>query len=152
MLKIFDDQLRKAAVCLVFAVWSSEGLANTVCEPLDEPVPMLEELKTALASGQFDAFFKYVGTLTKKSNTSTYSDAELIDRFESAFPDGFSTCTTIMSEQVSKRFLSEIVVLKASNEEIMFLGWDFILIDGSWMLVNYNVSNNFLTVRDLFKG
>ena len=48
-----------------------------------------------------------------------------------------------MSQRVSERFISEIVVFMDSQDRVIFLGWDAIKVTDNWEIIKYQIEDSF---------
>lgn len=129
------------AVCALFI--PSSAFSEILCDKLPEAIEVLENTKEDFASGRYGAFFEIVNRVARIDTNPETSQNNPENILQSAFPEGFHTCSTVMSQRVSERFISEIVVFIDSQDRIIFLGWDAINVTDNWEIVKYQIEDNF---------
>lgn len=132
------------------AVMPSSASETVRCEPLPDFVPSLEDMKSELASGNYETFFSFVGRIAKGSradNSTSDSPSEILSR---VFPDGFDACINLKSDRVSERWISEIFMLEDQVDDeakVLFFGWDAINFGDEWKIAGYLLSDDFEVIR-----
>jgi|GEM_PF-4527675 hypothetical protein len=121
------------------------AMADVVCNQLEDPLPLLEEIKTSFASGHFEILKQLVNEASPSENESP-DLLNVIAALQEAFPEGFAACSTLMSEHISERFISEMVAFQASDGHFIFLGLDAVNVEFGWEVVRYHLSDDFETI------
>ncbi|PTQ67527.1 hypothetical protein [Celeribacter persicus] len=121
------------------------AMSDVACNQLEDPLPLLEEIKTSFASGHFE-ILKHLVNGASPSESESSDLLNVIAALQEAFPEGFAACSTLMSEHISERFISEIVAFKASDGHFIFLGLDAVNVEFGWEVVRYHLSDDFETI------
>ena len=147
-----NNEHRKGHICLlagvVTAFFGAEpALADMTCEPLDTAIPELETAKATLAAGDYPEFFQWVRGLAADE-----SEADAFARtIGDAFPDGFVSCSTILQDMRSERFVEDISVFESSDGRLFFLYWAVMMHAGEWVVLEYRVSTEFSEISSTWK-
>lgn len=121
------------------------AMSDVACNQLEDPLPLLEEIKTSFASGHFE-ILKQLATEPLRSEDVSQNISNVIAALQEAFPEGFAACSTLMSEHISERFISDMVAFQASDGHFMFLGLDAVNVEFGWEVVRYHLSDDFETI------
>ncbi|AVW91911.1 hypothetical protein [Celeribacter baekdonensis] len=126
------------------------AMSDVVCNQLEDPLPLLEEIKTSFASGHFEVL-KQLAKVVSPSESESTDLLNVIAALQEAFPEGFAACSTLMSDHISERFISEMVAFQASDGHFIFLGLDAVNVEFGWEVVRYHLSDNFEGIRREWK-
>tara|TARA_Y100001956_G_C4109228_1_gene181551 strand:- start:722 stop:1192 length:471 start_codon:yes stop_codon:yes gene_type:complete len=129
------------AICALFIPTSA--FSEILCEKLPGAIEVLENTKEDFASGRYGPFFEIVNRVAIIDTSPETSQNNPENILQSAFPGGFHTCSTVMSQRVSERFISEIVVFMDSQDRVIFLGWDAIKVTDNWEIIKYQIEDRF---------
>lgn len=135
-------------VGLISAVANAEtASADVICEPLQTAIPELETAKSNLASGEYGEFFQSI-----RGPASDETQADDFGRtLADAFPDGFVSCSTILHDVRSERFVEEVGVFESSDGILFFLYWSVMMHAGEWVVLEYRLSTEFSEITQSWK-
>jgi len=108
------------SLLILFCIWSGTALrAQPTCQTLQNSVIELEAVKYLLASGDYDNFFEFVSAKT----SNEIQTRQFVEELKRVFPEGFLSCSTVMSEMKSPRIIEELVIFEGEGELPFFLYW-----------------------------
>lgn len=138
---------RSTPAVLIFALLSlgTESFAKD-CNESKMP-EVVHELSSRILDGNYDAFFQTVSKPTIVGGQLDY-DADDISILESAFPNGFSDCFTMLDGSRNSNHQQVLIAFFGSSFGL-FLYLEAFRPKDTWEIWDYQLSTSFAEIRPL---
>ena len=143
-----EERMRRiskvATVVLVFIFSISfstiTNAEEAICLQAKFEDKMLTSIQNSFQVSNFELFFDLVDPYQSDSESTRY---ENIRKFEKTFPNGFDSCTSLLTDRLGLRLMQNITAYKTHDGEYIFLLIVFMKFNEEFEVVKYHISSTF---------
>lgn len=136
--------------CASLHIVPSASLADveSMCDSRPGAISYLETMKNDFYFGKYHKFISEVDAYSKAPPQELENLEGLLSK---NFRNGFSSCTTLVTELISDRLVSEIVLFEPAVGNAVFVSWVALSHNGQWAVVKYAVTTEFETAKSVWR-
>jgi len=116
-------------------VWGEEA----ACEQLEIKKDIQVIVQNSFLRGDYNQFFKLVDPYL---SDGAVANEQNMERISNLAPDGFASCTSLLTEFRSERLLQNLTVYKTHDGKVLFLLIIFAKFEMSFEVIKYHISSD----------